>query len=156
MKSEILAAAFMRPRAGRRLAVLAVLAVSLTVIGLCVAVFKTVGFGTAPSSTFSLGLSNRTGLFFGTCQLLFNLLLFLPVIRLGLSRIGVGTIGNMVGLGYIADFFMWLIERQMPPMGFSMTERVFLFGVSTVVFLTAAFFTWWWTWGLRLMTQFLS
>lgn len=153
MKAELLAPAFMRPWAGWRLAVLAV---SLTVIGLCVAVFKTVGFGTAPGSTFSLGLSNRTGLFFGTCQLLFNLLLFLPVIRLGLSRIGVGTIGNMVGLGYIADFFMWLIERQMPPMGFSMTERVFLFGVSTVVFLTAAFFTWWWTWGLRLMTQFPS
>jgi uncharacterized membrane protein YczE len=137
MKSEILAAAFMRPRAGRRLAVLAV---SLTVIGLCVAVFKTVGFGTDPGSTFSLGLSNRTGLSFGTCQLLFNLLLFLPVIRLDLSRIGVGTIGNMVGLGYIADFFMWLIERQMPPMGFSMTERVFLFGVSMVVFLIAASF----------------
>lgn len=137
MKPETLTTNFVRPRMGRRLAVLTV---SLIAIGLFVAIFKTVGFGTDPGSTFSLGISAWTGVSFGTCQMIFNALLFIPVLRLDLSRIGVGTIGNMVGLGYIADFFMRLIESHMPAGGFSMTERVLLFAVSMVGFLISASF----------------
>nr|WP_325223480.1 hypothetical protein [uncultured Oscillibacter sp.] len=122
---------------GRRLAVLTV---SLIVIGVCVAVFKTVGFGTDPCSTFTLGVSARTGISFGTCQLAFNLLMFLPVIRLDLSRIGVGTVANMVGVGYMADFTMWLMSPHIPPEGLSMTVRIVLFAVSMAAFLIAAAF----------------
>ena len=134
---EAIAANFTRPRMGRRLAVLTV---SLIVIGVCVAVFKTVGFGTDPCSTFTLGVSARTGISFGTCQLVFNLLMFLPVIRLDLSRIGVGTVANMVGVGYMADFTMWLMSPHIPPEGLSMTVRIVLFAVSMAAFLIAAAF----------------
>ena len=137
MKLETIAANFARPRMGRRLAVLTV---SLIVIGVCVAVFKTVGFGTDPCSTFTLGVSARTGISFGTCQLAFNLLMFLPVIRLDLSRIGVGTVANMVGVGYMADFTMWLMSPHIPPEGLSMTVRIVLFAVSMAAFLIAAAF----------------
>ncbi|WP_325228163.1 YczE/YyaS/YitT family protein [Oscillibacter sp.] len=122
---------------GRRLAVLTV---SLIVIGVCVAVFKTVGFGTDPCSTFTLGVSARTGISFGTCQLVFNLLMFLPVIRFDLSRIGVGTVANMVGIGYVADFTMWLMAPRIPPEGLSMPVRIVLFAVSMAAFLIAAAF----------------
>lgn len=134
---EAIAANFTRPRMGRRVAVLTV---SLIVIGICVAVFKTVGFGTDPCSTFTLGVSARTGISFGTCQLAFNLLMFLPVIRLDLSRIGVGTVANMVGVGYMADFTMWLMSPHIPPEGLSMTVRIVLFAVSMAAFLIAAAF----------------
>ena len=134
---EAIAANFTRPRMGRRLAVLTV---SLIVIGVCVAVFNTVGFGTDPCSTFTLGVSARTGISFGTCQLAFNLLMFLPVIRLDLSRIGVGTVANMVGVGYMADFTMWLMSPHIPPEGLSMTVRIVLFAVSMAAFLIAAAF----------------
>ena len=134
---EAIAANFTRPRMGRRLAVLTV---SLIVIGVCVAVSKTVGFGTDPCSTFTLGVSARTGISFGTCQLAFNLLMFLPVIRLDLSRIGVGTVANMVGVGYMADFTMWLMSPHIPPEGLSMTVRIVLFAVSMAAFLIAAAF----------------
>ena len=137
MKLETIAANFTRPRMGRRLAVLTV---SLIVIGICVAVFKTVGFGTDPCSTFTLGVSARTGVSFGTCQLVFNLLMFLPVIRFDLSRIGVGTVANMVGVGYVADFCMWVIGLYTPPEGFSMTARILIFTVSMAAFLIAAAF----------------
>lgn len=137
MKPETVAVLFKRPRMGRRLAVLTV---SLIVIGMCVAVFKTVGFGTDPCSTFTLGVSARTGVSFGTCQLAFNLLMFLPVVRFDLSRIGIGSLGNMVGVGYIADFCMRVIELQTPPGGFSMAARAVMFAVSMAAFLTAASF----------------
>ena len=116
------------------------LAVSLTLMGVCIAVFKTVGFGTDPCSTFTLGVSARTGITFGTCQLVFNLLLFIPVIRYDLSRIGIGTIGNMAGVGYIADFCMRLIGARLPPESLSMTDRVLMLAVSMAVFLVAASF----------------
>ena len=122
---------------GRRLAVLTV---SIIAIGICVAVFKTVGFGTDPCSTFTLGVSARTGVSFGTCQLVFNLLMFLPVIRFDLSRIGVGTVANMAGVGYVADFCMRLIGQHTPPEGFSMTARVLMFAVSMAAFLIFAAF----------------
>lgn len=67
MKANNLAARFRRPRMGRRLLALAI---SLTAMGVCIAVFNTVGFGTDPCSTFTLGVSARTGVTFGTCQLL--------------------------------------------------------------------------------------
>lgn len=137
MKLETITANFVRPRMGRRLAVLTV---SLVAIGLCVAVFKTVGFGTDPCSTFTLGVSARTGISFGTCQLAFNLLMFLPVIRFDLSRIGVGTVANMAGVGYVADFCMRLIGLHTPPEGFSMTARVLMFAASMAAFLVAAAF----------------
>lgn len=137
MKLEAIAANFTRPRMGRRLAVLTV---SIFVIGICVAVFKTVGFGTDPCSTFTLGVSARTGVSFGTCQLVFNLLMFLPVIRFDLSRIGVGTVANMVGVGYVADFCMWIIGLYTPSEGFSMTARILMFAVSMAAFLIAAAF----------------
>lgn len=137
MRLEAIAANFTRPRMGRRLTVLTV---SIIVIGICVAVFKTVGFGTDPCSTFTLGVSARTGVSFGTCQLVFNLLMFLPVIRFDLSRIGVGTVANMVGVGYVADFCMWIIGLYTPSEGFSMTARILMFAVSMAAFLIAAAF----------------
>lgn len=132
-----LTAHLIRPRMGRRLTALAV---SLTVIGACVAVFKTVGFGTDPCSTFTLGVSARTGVSFGTCQMLFNLLMFVPVLRYDRSRVGIGTVGNMVGVGYIADFCMARMQPLIPTGGLSMTARVVMFAVSMAAFLVAAAF----------------
>lgn len=66
MMPVTIAANFTRPRMGRRLAVLTV---SIIVIGICAAVFKTVGFGTAPCSAVILGISTRTGVSSGTCRL---------------------------------------------------------------------------------------
>ena len=132
-----LAGRLIRPRMGRRLAALTL---SLVVIGACVAVFKTVGFGTDPCSTFTLGVSAHTGVSFGTCQLVFNLLMFIPVFRYDVSRIGIGTIGNMVGIGYIADLCMELMRPLIPAEGLSMTVRVVMFALSMAGFLIAAAF----------------
>lgn len=128
---------FVRPRMGRRLLALTF---GLTGIGACVAVFRIVGFGTDPCSTFTIGVSARTGVSFGTCQMLFNLLMFFPVIRYDLSRIGVGTIGNMVCVGYIADFCMNILRAGIPEGGLSMAARIGMFALSMVVFLVAASF----------------
>ncbi len=137
MNREAFAANFKRPRMGRRLTALII---SLTVMGMCIAVFKIVGFGTDPSSTFGTGLSNWTGVSFGTCMLVFNLLMFVPVIRCDLSRIGIGTVLNMAGVGYIADFFQYVFREFVPENGLSMAVRLALFAASMALFLVAVSF----------------
>ena len=125
-----------RPRAGRRMAALLA---SVVVMGFGVAVFKLVGFGTDPCSTFNLGLANCTGLSFGTWQLLMNLVLCIPVLCCDLSRIGVGTLANMLVVGYSADWILSLLSPHLSPES-PLGLRLVLFAVSMAVFLLAAAF----------------
>lgn len=70
--------------------------------------------GTDSFTCFTLGVDGLLPFSFGTSQLLCNLVSFLFVIRFDLSKIGFGTIGNMVFLGYIADFFGWIWGKVLP------------------------------------------
>lgn len=79
--------------------------------------------GTDPCSCFSLGLAKNLPFSFGTCQLLFQLVAFIFVLRYDLGMIGYGTLGNMVFLGYITDFFSFLWDRLLPS-GFFMIPSV--------------------------------
>lgn len=137
MNKETLKRNFLRPRMGRRLLALTG---GIILIGVCIAVFRIVGFGTDPCSTFTLGVSARTGISFGTCQVIFNLLLALIVIRCDPTKIGIGTVANMLGVGYIADFCVYLARPLLPETGLSMVSRLALFAVSMAVFLIAASF----------------
>lgn len=129
-----IAASLRRPRLGRRLAALIC---SQTVMGVCVAAFKIIGFGTDPCSTFTLGISAHTGVSFGTCQFVFNLLLFLPVVFCDLSRVGIGTVVNMVGVGYIADISMKVMSAHIPAEGLPMAARIAVFITAMLAFLAA-------------------
>lgn len=106
-------------------------------MGFGVALFTMVGFGTDPCSTFSLGVSKRTGLSFGTCQLMLNVVLFAPVLLMEPSRIGIGTLANMLLVGYCADGFRWLLGAAVTPQS-PMGTRLLVFGGTLVVFLIAA------------------
>lgn len=134
MQVGSITASLHRPHMGRRLAALLS---SQIVVGICVAVFKVIGFGTDPCSTFTLGVAARTGVSFGTCQFIFNMLLFFPVILCDLSRVGVGTVVNMVGVGYIADASMKAMDALIPAEGLPMPLRLGLFVAAMLAFLAA-------------------
>lgn len=86
------------------------LLVAVTLMGLGVAVFDRIGFGTDPCSTMNLGISRKIGMPFGTAQLLINIAMLLLVIRFDAGRIGLGTLANMVLVGYAAEFFMYVLD----------------------------------------------
>ena len=135
MKNRSWRELWLRPRMGRRMAALFL---GTALVGASIGVFRIVGFGTPPCSTFSLGLSRATGISFGTCQLLFNLVLALFVIRFDLSKLSVGSVVNMVGVGYTADFCVFLLTPFLPEGGLTMVQRLGLLGGSAVVLLAAA------------------
>ena len=81
--------------------------ISVIVMGFSLSVLVMTNFGTDPCSAMNYGVSGLLGISFGTYQLLLNLCLIILVIICQPSLIGWGTLGNMIVVGYTADFFTW-------------------------------------------------
>ena len=73
-------------------------------IGMCVASYRISGFGVDAFSCMNLGVSGFLGMTFGTWQLIVNGVLLVVVWFTVRSCIRLGTIVNMVCVGYTADF----------------------------------------------------
>ena len=78
---------------------------AVILMGFALSFLNRTGFGTDPCTAMNLGISAKFGLSLGTWQLLFNLILFVIVLWKDKSQIGIGTIANMVLVGYAMDFF---------------------------------------------------
>ncbi len=95
--------------------------------------------GTDPCTFMNLTVSGKLGILFGTWQLILNAVLFILVILFGREHIGLGTIANMVLIGYIADFFGWLWDRLIPAHYFAQgRSRILIFAVSFLMFVISA------------------
>lgn len=114
------------------------LLVAVTLMGLGVAVFDRIGFGTDPCSTMNLGISRKIGMPFGTAQLLINIAMLLLVIRFDAGRIGLGTLANMVLVGYAAEFFMYVLDGIPAMNAMTMGLRIAVFVPTMLMFLVAA------------------
>ena len=79
----------------------------------CIALGTTVcrvgNVGVDPFTAMNLGLSALVGMDFGTFQLLVNLAILAAVFALDKYQIGLGTLINMVGVGYLIELFTWLL-----------------------------------------------
>lgn len=94
------------------------------------------GYGSDTATFMNLPLSARFGLTFGTWQLTINIIMLIAVILLKPKLIGAGTIANMVGIGYIADFCRWLWSLLLPE-GFFMLQpaRSIVFVLALIPFI---------------------
>lgn len=95
--------------------------------------------GTDPFSSLNMGFARLINLPFGTVLLTANLLLFAVVLAADYRLIGLGTIGNMVLIGYTSDFFCWIWGNVLPdPAGYSFFTRLLILIPSFAVFAVAA------------------
>ena len=85
----------------------------ILLIGIGVAAFRLGGFGVDPFTCMNLGISGYLGMSFGTWQLIANIIILIAVFFLVPHFIGLGTIINMVFVGYIADFLCWIITQPL-------------------------------------------
>ena len=130
---------FARPPKFKNRLVMVIIGVMLQGFGLSLLI--KLNLGTDPCSCLTQGVIRYVPISFGTAQLLCHLVTFLFVIRFDMSLIGFGTIGNMVFLGYIADFWRWVWDRTVPEGFFQQTGVrygllvpvliVFILGAST-------------------------
>ena len=87
--------------------------VGILLIGICVASYRLAVFGVDPFTCMNLGISGFIGMSFGNWQLIMNIAILIVVFFTVRHCIGLGTIVNMVGVGYIADFLCWLVKEQL-------------------------------------------
>lgn len=81
-------------------------------MGVSLAALRFFNFGTDPYSFMNFAISDTIGWSLGNWQLLCNILLFIPVLLWGRDQIGLGTIFNMVLVGYTVDLTVYLLERM--------------------------------------------
>ena len=84
---------------------------SVIIMGFGVSLLKVTNLGTDPYSAMNYGISAKLGLSLGTYQLFLNLALLLCVLILDRSLIGTGTVGNMLLVGYSADFCTFILNQ---------------------------------------------
>ena len=84
--------------------------IGILLIGLCVSFLRIAGFGVDPFSGMNLAISGFIGWSFGNWQLVINIVLLIIVFFTVRHCIGLGTIINMVFVGYIADFICFLVN----------------------------------------------
>ncbi|MBF0579477.1 hypothetical protein IM774_06745 [Erysipelotrichaceae bacterium RD49] len=90
------------------------LAFGVLCLGVGVGLFRYSSAGSDPFSAMALGFQSLTGLPFGTCTMLWNAMLFIPVWFLDRRQIGLGTIFNMCFCGYISDFMLSVLDAFGP------------------------------------------
>lgn len=85
--------------------------VSVIFMGITLSVLNIINQGMDPCTYMNVSISDKIGWSLGNWQLLFNVLMFIPVILWGRKHIGIGTLFNMVLVGYTVDFCMWIWEQ---------------------------------------------
>lgn len=112
---------------------------SVIMMGFGVSLLVLTRMGTDPCSAMNYGVSRTVHMSFGTYQLLFNLVLLVLVLIGNYRLIGTGTVGNMVLVGYAADFFSWIwADVCHIPADLSLGVRIFILLPTLLLFVTAA------------------
>jgi len=113
--------------------------VSVTLMGFSVSLLVLTDMGTDPCSAMNYGVSSKIHMSFGTYQLLLNLVLLVFVLIFNHPLIGAGTIGNMVLVGYSADFFSYIWHNIVYiPDNLPLGTRAGILVPALIVFVTAA------------------
>lgn len=112
---------------------------SVIMMGFGVSLLVLTQMGTDPCSAMNYGVSRMLSMSFGTYQFLFNLILLIIVLCTNRRLIGTGTVGNMVLVGYSADFFSWIwVNVCHIPADLSLPVRILILFPTLLLFVTAA------------------
>ena len=97
------------------------------------------GLGTDPCTFMNLSISSKLGLSLGNWQLMLNIILLILVILIDRRLIGLGTLFNMILIGYYADFFCWLWRKLLPETVFTeMPVKAIVYGITLIGFIVSA------------------
>lgn len=112
------------------------MAIGIIGMGVTLSFLLRVNYGSDPCSFMNSALSNWSGISFGTTVVLANIIMFIPEILWGRNMIGLGTLMNMLLIGYISDFVTWLQRLFLPDIWFETTStRVIIFIIALIPFL---------------------
>ncbi len=82
--------------------------IAVIFMGITLSVLNLINYGMDSFTYMNVSISGRIGWSLGNWQILINVIMFIPVIIWGRKQIGIGTVFNMVLVGYTVDFCMWI------------------------------------------------
>ena len=81
-------------------------------IGMGSAFLRIAGMGNDPFGCMNIGVSGLIGMSFGSYQLIVNIVLLIPMFIFMRKGIGIGTFVNMIGVGYVSDFVIFIFGKM--------------------------------------------
>ncbi len=90
--------------------IMAIMGIILCALG--IAFCKCALFGTDPFQCLMAGLDNLIPLSFGTLHIIVNALLLIAMLVVGRQYIGIATFINIFVLGYLVEFFMFVLHAM--------------------------------------------
>lgn len=113
--------------------------ISVIIMGVCVSILVMTGFGPDPASAMNYGMARIVGLPFGTYQLCFNIAVFIIIFICDRSLLGLGSFGNMILVGFSADFTTWAVAQIFGTTEIDMlVMRIVIMIPALVIFVIAA------------------
>ncbi len=120
--------------------------IGMTVFGVCVAgisvgFFKRSIFGVDPFQSFMNGLDAMLPIGFGSLYVIANICLLFFSLIFDRSKIGLGTIINLLFTGYIADYSHQILLTLFPSLGLAGRIIMLLIGITAMCYASAFYFT---------------
>lgn len=107
---------------------------SIVIMGFGIALFSVSGFGVDPFTSMNMNVASTLGIGFGTYQMIVNIVIIVFVVIVAhRGLIGIGTLFNMVGVGYTCEFFEGLIKPSLAAHGDNLAVRICLLAAGIIV-----------------------
>ncbi len=121
---------------------LGVMFASIFLMGFGISVFSFSDLGVDPYTAMNMAISEKLGIGFGFYQMFVNAVILSVVAFCSKKLIGIGTVVNMVGVGYVCEFFTKLYTHFLPaPEALLVKCILMLTGVVLLSLAASLFFT---------------
>ena len=91
-----------------------IMIMSILLMGFSVSIFSYSGMGVDPFTALNMSISAKLGMGFGFFQMCVNGAVLILVALVSKKLINVGTVFNMVGVGYVCEFFTNIYATVLP------------------------------------------
>ena len=115
--------------------------IGITIISIGLTFIRYAALGLDPVTSLNTGIANQLGISFGTWHLIIFSIMLAWVFFADRSKIGFGTVYNIVTIGYVSDFLLWLLRELPLFQSFFLQLRIasFLFGLVVLYFGAAVY-----------------
>ncbi len=91
-----------------------IMIMSILLMGFSVSIFSYSGMGVDPFTALNMSISAKLGISFGFFQMCVNGIVLILIAFVSKKLINLGTIFNMVGVGYVCEFFTNIYATVLP------------------------------------------
>lgn len=93
---------------------IAIMFMSILLMGFAVSIFSYSGMGVDPFTALNMSISEKLSISFGFLQMCVNGAVLVAVAITAKRLINLGTVVNMVGVGYVCEFFTSIYDKFLP------------------------------------------